>query len=243
MGSTLESLLTLQDVEHQIVDIRRQLASRERAVKRQAAKVRAGEENLEQERQALKRAQVQMDEVDLDLKGRNANVEKLRENLNSVKTNKEYAAVLSQLNNEKADVSRLESRAYELMEGVEAQKKVLAEHQGVLEQEKQRLADLEGQYAQARETFSSRLTDLEGQRAAQAQGLDATTLELFDRISERYEGEVMAEVVQPHPRRQEYMCDGCNMSLAAERANALLTKDDVITCDNCGRILYIKRDA
>ena len=38
------------------------------------------------------------------------------------------------------------------------------------------------------------------------------------------------------------ICDGCNMSLAAERANALLTRDDVITCDSCGRILYIEKD-
>ena len=29
--------------------------------------------------------------------------------------------------------------------------------------------------------------------------------------------------------------------LAAERANLLMTRDDVITCDNCGRILYIEK--
>ena len=43
MGATLEALRVLQDVELQIVDIRRQLAAKERAVKRQTAKLRAAE--------------------------------------------------------------------------------------------------------------------------------------------------------------------------------------------------------
>jgi predicted nucleic acid-binding Zn-ribbon protein len=40
------------------------------------------------------------------------------------------------------------------------------------------------------------------------------------------------------------MCEGCNMSLAAERANALLTRrDELLTCDNCGRILHIVKSS
>jgi predicted nucleic acid-binding Zn-ribbon protein len=221
------------------VDIRRQLAAKERSVKRQAAKLRAAEEALAAHREELKRSQVQMDEVDVDLKSRNAHVAKLRENLNTVRTNKEYAAVLSQLNNEKADVTRLETRAYELLSAVEVKKKALSEYQDQVQQEVQRLANIEQQFAQAQGSFTDRLAALDRQREKACQILDARTLELFNRISERYEGEVMARVSQVHPRRQEYLCEGCNMSLAAERANMLMTRDDVITCDNCGRILHI----
>lgn len=243
MGAVLESLLALQDVELQVVDIRRQLAAKERGVRRQAAKLRAVEDALAAEREELKRTQVQMDEVDVDLKSRNAHVSKLRENLNTVKTNKEYAAVLSQLNNEKADVTRLESRAYELMAAVEARKQALAEREEAVQQEVRRLQTLEAQLAQAQGSFAERLAELERRRDAAGERLDQKTLELFNRISERYEGEVMARVIQVHPRRQEFLCEGCNMSLAAERANALQSRDDVITCDNCGRILHIAREA
>jgi uncharacterized protein len=243
MGAVLESLLALQEVELQIVDIQRQLAAKERSVKRQAAKLRTAEETLATHREEMKRAQIQMDEVDMDLKSRNAHVAKLRENLNTVKTNKEYAAVLSQLNNEKADVTRLETRAYELMSAVEAKKKALAEHQEAVQQEVQRLATIEHQFAQAQGSFTDRLAALDKQREHACLHLDAKTLDLFNRISERYEGEVMARVSQVHPRRQEYLCEGCNMSLAAERANMLMSRDDVITCDNCGRILHIVKNA
>ena len=239
MGAVLESLLVLQEVELQIVDIRRQLAAKERSVQRQAAKLQAAEEALAAQREELRRSQIQMDELDMDLKSRNAHVAKLRENLNTVRTNKEYAAVLSQLNNEKADVTRLETRAYELLSAVEAKKKALTEHQDQVQQEVQRLSNIEHQLAQAQGSFTDRLAALERQRETACQILDAKTLELFNRISERYEGEVMARVSQVHPRRQEYLCEGCNMALAAERANLLMIRDDVITCDNCGRILHI----
>lgn len=242
MKAVLESLLALQDIELQIVDIRRQLLAKERSVKRQAAKLRSAEEALATEREELKRTQMQQDEIDVDLKTRDATVSRLRDNLNTVRTNKEYAAVLSQLNNEKADKTRLEARAFELLEAVEAKKRSFAEHEQAVQHETQRLADLERQLALAQGSFEQRLTALQQQRDQAAEALDSKTLDLFNRISERYEGEVMARVTQVHPRRQEYLCEGCNMSLAAERANLLMTRDDVITCDNCGRILHIVKN-
>ncbi len=242
MGALLDSVLALQDLELQITDIRRQLAAKERSVQRQATKLREAEQTLATERDELRRVQMEQDELDLDLKARDANVTRLRDTLNSVRTNKEYAALLSQLNNEKADKSRLESRAFELLENVEAKKRTFTEHEQAVQQEARRLATLETQLAHAKGSFADRLNTLERERDKAAEQLDGKALELFNRISERYEGEVMARVIQVHPRRQEFLCEGCNMGLAAERANLLMTRDELITCDNCGRILYMDKN-
>jgi len=241
MGATLDALLALQDIELQIVDIRRQLTANQRSVSRQAAKLRAAEDALAEGRAELRNTQVAADAADLDLKSRDAAVNKLRDNLNSVRTNKEYAAILSQLNNEKADRSRVETRALELMNEVEGKRKTLADLEAAVQEENRRLTNLTGQLDRAQASFADRLSALQKQRDEAADSLDAKTLDLFNRISERYEGEVMARVTQVHPRRQEYTCEGCNMSLTAERANALMTRDEVLTCGSCGRILHIDR--
>jgi predicted nucleic acid-binding Zn-ribbon protein len=241
MGATLDALLALQDIELQIVDIRRQLTAKQRSVARQATKLRAAEDALAQGRADLRNTQVAADAADLELKSRDAGVNKLRDNLNSVRTNKEYAAILSQLNNEKADRSRVESRALELMNEVEAKRKTLADLEAAVQEENRRLTNLTGQLDRAQSSFADRLSALQKQRDEAAAQVDAKTLDLFNRISERYEGEVMARVAQIHPRRQEYTCEGCNMSLTAERANALMTRDEVLTCGSCGRILHIDR--
>jgi predicted nucleic acid-binding Zn-ribbon protein len=242
MGATLEALLALQDIEHQIVDIQRQLAARRRGVARQTANLRAAEQALEAGRGDLKHTQVEMDAVDLDLKTRSQHVSKLRDNLNTVRTNKEYAAVLAQLNTEKADVTRLEGRAIELLGQVEEKRKALGEQEAAVTEHTQRLENLKSQLGKAEQSFSEHLTALQAQRDEAAAKLDDKVVEQFNRLSERYDGEAMARVIQVHPRRQEYLCEGCNMSVTIERANALMSRDEVVTCGSCGRILHLEQN-
>lgn len=239
MGAAVEALIALQDIELQIVDIRRQLTAKQRSVTRQATKLREAEQHLAAAQAEVRHAQMEVDAVDVDLKARQSHLARLRDNLNTVRTNKEYAAVLSQLNSEKADANRLEARAFELLAQAEAKRKSLGELEHAVQEERARLENLKRQWEQAQGSFNDRLRALERQREEAAERVGAKALDLFNRISERYDGEVMARVVQVHPRRQEFICDGCNMSLAIERANALMTRDDVLTCDNCGRILFI----
>lgn len=241
MGAKLEALRELQEIELQLVDIRRQLAAKQRLLRQQAERLKSAEQAVLAEKQELKRSQMAVDELDTDLKARDAHLAKLRENLNNVRTNKEYAAILSQLNTERAERQRIETRAFELMEGVESRRKTVAQHETGIGEESSRLSAVQSQFDQTQQTFASRLTSLEKRRDDAATKLGKEALGLFNRVSERYEGEVMARVLRTHPRRDEFICEGCNMSLAAERANALLTRDDIITCDNCGRILFIER--
>ncbi len=241
MGSKLQGLLELQDIELQIVDIRRQLARRERAVKAQESKLGELHGELKAEEDELKRFRVQVDQVDLDLKSRTARIAKLREQLNSVRTNKEYAAVLSELNNEKADASKVESRALEMMEHADQRSAALSERRAAEQVEGQRLADLQAQFEQASKSFTDKLTDLERQRKLAVDEIDSGALARFERLSERYDGEALAKIERTHPRRDEFICSGCYMSLSAEVANAVLTRDDTVTCKNCGRILWMEK--
>lgn len=239
MGATLEALAELRDIELQITDIRRQLAVRKRAVTRQAERLKAAQVVLAQTQSDFKHTQVMVSAADVDLKARDAHVNKLRDNLNTVRTNKEYAAVLAQLNNEKAERSRVETRALELMSRAEERRTAAANQEAVVKEEDARLANLKVQLEQAEGSFKDRLATLEHQREQTTARLDPKTVELFNRLSERFEGEAMAKVVQVHPRRPEYICEGCNMVVTAERANALLARDEVVTCGSCGRILYM----
>ena len=240
MGARLQALFALQEIELQIVDIRRQMERKKRLVTAQAKKLQAARDAIEAERANIRRSQVQFDEFDVDIKGRSANINRLREHLNTVRTNKEYAVFLARLNNEKADVSRLESRALELMQAIDGRKQELAEHGRAERVEADRLEELRAEFEQARESFAGRLEQLEQQRRQAAEKIDQKTARLFDRLSEHYDGEALAEVERPNPRRDEFVCAGCHMSLRAEVANTLKSRDEIVTCRNCGRILFIR---
>jgi uncharacterized protein len=242
MGAKLQALFALQEIELQIVDIRRQLARQDRRVAAQQKKLKSAQEAIETERLNLRRSQVHFDELDVDIKGRSTNIERLREHLNAVRTNKDYAAFLSKMNTEKADVSKLEAKAMEAMQGLEIRKKALAEQEQAALADQEKLDELQAQLRQAGDSFSGRLSQLERQRDEAAQSLGEEIATLFTRLSERYEGEVLAEVERTNPRRDEFICAGCHMSLRVEVANMLKSSDEIVTCKSCGRILFMDRN-
>ncbi|MCG3127021.1 MAG: hypothetical protein CHACPFDD_01877 [Phycisphaerae bacterium] len=242
MGPTLQALRELQQLELQVIDVQQQIGRRERAVEAQKRKLDELGRVIESVRHRLHDLQRDADSHDLDLKTRTANMGKLREALNSVKTNKEYAAVLAQLNTEKADVGRLENSVMEKLVAVDQGKADLAAQQQIEINEIARREDLQQQLEKTRASFNDRLTRLVAQRDAAAARIDAKSRGLFERMSERYGGEAMARIVRTHPRRDEFVCEGCNMSINAQRYNAVVTRDEVQQCSNCGRILYVDSD-
>ncbi len=241
MGAKLQALLELQNIELQIVDIRRQIQQKERQVAAHRKKLEMAESAEEVEKAEIRRSQMAFDELDSEIKGRSSHIDKLRENLNLVKTNKEYAAVLDQLNNSKADLKRIEERAMQLMSELEQRKAALSDRQRGHASERERLSELQAQLEQVRGSYSARLTQLEKQREAAAGAIDAATRTLFDQLVERYDGEAMAEVLKPNARRDEYICGACQMGLRVEHANALAVRDDIRRCESCGRILYLSK--
>jgi len=79
-------------------------------------------------------------------------------------------------------------------------------------------------------------------RDAAAAALPPKVRDAFDRMADRYDGEAMAKLTRPDRRREEYSCDACNMELAIDVYNKLHSRDEVVFCPSCRRILYIPED-
>jgi predicted nucleic acid-binding Zn-ribbon protein len=77
----------------------------------------------------------------------------------------------------------------------------------------------------------------EAAKAVPRQARDA-----FDRLAERFDGEAMAALAKPDRRREEYVCTACNMDLVTDVYNKLHSRDELIFCPSCRRILYIPDD-
>ena len=49
----------------------------------------------------------------------------------------------------------------------------------------------------------------------------------------------MAQVDLQEGRHGTYSCGGCFMGITAESVNLLMTRDEIIRCSNCTRILVL----
>ncbi|MGC9454562.1 MAG: zinc ribbon domain-containing protein [Phycisphaerae bacterium] len=241
MGPVLAGLLRLQSVETQRAQVRQRLRSRQRAVQMQQGEI----EQLQQQQQDL-REQVQQkrreaDSLELELKSREDDVSRLRVSLNSARTNKEYSGILTQINTIKADNSKLEESALSMMQEIESLSEQVAQVGQRIENETKRLEGIQQSNSAEIQRLNEMLRDLDAKRAEAASQVPPEALATFDRIAENYDGEAMAQI-EVHGKKPPYtyVCGGCFMSLSAEHANALQTRDEIRTCDNCGRILYLE---
>jgi len=241
MGTMLQALLRLQSVERQLAQVRGRLKTRQNAVAAQQHRIEQVKKDYEALHDKAMQRQKDADRVGLDLKGGEDKVSKYRAVLNTAKTNKEYAAILTQINTLKADNAKQEDEILRIMQEVESVRAEAAKAKAQVDAEEKRLAEVTASSAAEIQRLTGMHDDLSAQRAAAAGDVPSEALAVFERIAVNYDGEAMA-IVEVHGKRPpyDYVCGGCYMSLNAEHANALKVRDEIRTCDNCGRILYME---
>ena len=239
MGAILDALHRLQDLERQLSIYR----SKEQAILRQTRSAQRlidkTDADYQAHRQAVQQCQIGIDQADLDVKSREATIDKHRLALNAAKTNKEYAQILTALNTEKADASKTESRILELMsekDRLTSQGKVFEEERSKAEA---RIAKYQQELARYQASVKEEVDQLIAQRNAASADIPPQALQTFERVAEHMDGEAMAEIVKLNSRSDDHLCGGCNMSVPLEIVNRLHTRDELVVCNSCGRILYV----
>ena len=244
MAKVLEALLRLQSVERELSTVRRRLRSRKNAVLAQQAKLDQVTANHAALHAKYITRRKDGDRLALDLKAREDQVAKFRMSLNAAKTNKEYAAVLTQINTLKADNAKMEEEALKVLQDADAVKAQADEAAKGVQAEKVRLTEIERTHTEEVARLTAMTEDLRAKRDEAAKDVPAQALAVFERIAGNYDGDAMAAIdIQGSKPPHAYVCGGCYMSLTAEHVNALRTKDEIRTCDNCGRILYLEPQA
>ena len=244
MGHMLAAMLNLQSMERRLAQVKRRLKSRENAVVIQQRKIDQRRDECRILQESIVAHKMRADGLAVDLKAKEDRVSKLRTSLNTARTNKEYAAILTQMNTLKADNSRVEDDALQVMQQVEQIQGDAEKVQAEAEVEEHRLVEIRQSSQAEVERLNGMLADLLAKRDQAAGAVEPEALAAFNRVAERYDGEAMAEIeIQGRKPPYSYVCGGCYMALNAEHANALRVRDEIRTCDTCGRILHIATDS
>lgn len=239
MGPVLEGLIKLQSVETRLRVVKAKLARRRRNVIIQENQVRTLQNALEAKKEETLLTKVQSDRLELELKTRDEQIAKLRASLNAAKTNKEYAAVLTQLNTTKADNSKIESQILDLFKDIEADEAESTDIKGQIQEQKQKLEQTRKETEQLATKYQAEIEEIQAEWDHVAKTLPPETLEIFKRVAETYDGEALAVIEPQEGKTAIYSCGGCFMGITAESVNLLMTKDDIIRCLNCTRILVL----
>jgi uncharacterized protein len=235
MLEAIEKLIILQDRDRKLIRLREELAHIPAERLQLQAKAASAQTNLDTAKQKGKQIESDRKKLELDVDAKKQLIEKYSLQQFQTKKNEEYKALAHEIEMCKEAIFKLEDEQLELMEQAEhAHKEVAAATQRTTEAKKTidaRLSDIA-----ARETnLKKELADLEANREELATAVDETTRSRYDRLLKHKGSNVVVGI-------QHGVCGGCHMQLSRSTIVTCQAEQEIVTCTNCGRILYYTRD-
>ena len=167
-----------------------------------------------------------------------------QQQISLVRTQREYSALLQEIDTVKGSIKGLEEQALAGMEGYEQAQKKLTE-------ERAAFADLDARYQQALAQWQSERPGVEQQAETLRAEVNQLRAELprpvltnFERVYERRNGDAVAPLKKSTaPGGPIYHCGGCNYRVRLQVVGEIRTKGALVQCDSCKRILYLEEQA
>jgi len=228
----LQTLIELQGFDAKIAGLETEAARLPRQIEAIQSALGEARKAVETIKTKLDATRKELRTREKDLEVANVKRQKLEAKLYEVKTNKEYSAVLLEIEEAKQEKAKTEEDILSLME--------MQERLGVeIKEAEQRFKNREEQAKQDEATVRKKLGAVEqelsvqrAERQTRAQGLPAGLLASYDRISKARGGVAVAAVTSAA------VCGGCRVSIRPQAMQELRTATGLILCESCGRYLY-----
>jgi predicted nucleic acid-binding Zn-ribbon protein len=230
---TLDQLRRLQALDSQIDAERERIATIEATVRDRSGYEAAQRRHLEAAGPVRK---LEADQKDLDLRAGTA-----RGQLSEVEGKLYGGRVaspreLEDLQKRGADLRRqigtAEERLIAVMEELEQAKEASAEAEATLKRIVAERRVLEADLIAERKNLAASVRAATAQRDQLRAEIDAAGLRLYDRLRTTRGGQAVAEV-------RQRTCQGCRVTLTAALEQRLRHGEQLVTCQSCGRILYL----
>lgn len=232
MDGHLKTLIALQALDTRIGGLEAEAAKLPRDIEAVRARTAEAKKQVDAAKASLDTARKETRAKEKDLEDNQVKRQKFEGQLYQVKTNKEYSAVLSEIEEVKQQKSRIEEEILTLMERQER----LA---GEIKDAEARLKAAETEGATAEKSLRERLAAVEaelggvkGERAGATRGLPANLLADYDRLLRARAGLAIVPVLKPN------LCGACRMTVTPQRLQELRAQNALLACESCGRYLY-----
>lgn len=227
----LSNLLRLQAIDSQIHIINRQKAHIPQEIKVLEDAFESKKQGLADLEKIASDMQKQKKDKESELTVKDEAAKKLQTQLFQLKTNKEYQAMLQQINDSKADSSVIEDKILQLMEQADKiRSDIDAEKRKVQEEEKKFAREKDNLQMKIKEA-DDRLSQLAAQRKQNIPDIDPKILSQYERILDNRDGLALVGV-------KNNSCQGCNMFVPPQVINLIKMYEQIVTCEMCNRILY-----
>ncbi len=230
MHADLEKLIALQQAEVELRRVEEKLKNVPRAREQMEARLAEDRGRLDAAKGALADSQKARKQHEAALQDLETKRSKYKGQLMEVKTNKEYTAMLHEIEGVERDIREREDQVLAEMERAEALSAEVKREEALFKSvEENARAE-----AQALESDGRKLEEehrrLQAARDATAATVPEDAMQLFQRVA-RLRGVAVAEA-------RDDMCQLCHVKLRPQLYLELKRNESIVQCAHCSRILY-----
>jgi len=232
MNDRISILRRLQSIDTKLKSLEGDRLYRNYDVQKKQDRIQQKRAELSKIGEETKAFQKNINMKELDLKSNEAEIHKLRLQMNQVKTNKEYSAIKAEIGGKEADKSVLEDEILSLMTKYEEMQQRFKSFEKEVEYEQSQLKELLKHVETDIKALETEIAELKIKRDKYACMVDQDTLQNYNRLVSHKDAVAVVGVVNR-------VCQGCFLSVTAQTLNQLMTGKDITFCHSCGRILYL----
>ena len=228
---TVEALLVLQERDSRVTTLTNELEHLPRQIAAVDEQLAAQTAKFDDLKARTRQIESDRKKIDLNVQAKQAAIARYRSQQQQTRKNEEFAALNHEIEHAEKEISALEDSELELMEAydkglaqVAAAQKELAIFQ---DKSKHKKAELEKRAA----AVATELTAAKEKQAEAEKAVPEDVLARYRRILKSKKDVAIVPI-------QHGACGGCHMKLTAQTALSAKAGDHLVSCDNCGRLVY-----
>jgi predicted nucleic acid-binding Zn-ribbon protein len=227
----LEQLLVLQDRQQKIKQIQTEIKTMPQQRQNLEAQLAASAAALGALKSKAQHLEMDRKTLELDAGTRRESINRLKTQQYETRKNDEFRAMGNEIERYEKEIQRIEDQELELMDQAEKVKvEVAAEEKkasGARESIARQMADLD----EKAKTLEGRLSQLTAERTELSGKVEEDLLSRFERL---FASKGDAAVVA----LEHEVCTGCHMKVTTQTAHRVKNGKEIVSCEQCGRILY-----
>ena len=232
MRAELEQLLILQDRQQKIRQIENEIKTLPLQRKHLESQLAESAASLEVIKQRARQVEIERKKLELDVGTRSESITRLKTQQYQTRKNDEFQAMGHEIQRYEDEIRKLEDQELELMEQGDKLKVEVAAEEKKATTNKDSITRQMNDLGEKSKVLETRLQELSKERTELAEKIDEDLLNRFERMFASKGDSAIVAV-------EHGVCTGCHMKLTVATIKAAEAGKEIVSCEQCGRILFV----
>jgi predicted nucleic acid-binding Zn-ribbon protein len=229
----IDQFLKLSGIDDRRIALERKLQNAPRAAKEADLRAKEAKDAVLRFKEEAKKSTLELKRLEADAKGKQQEIEKTQIAQNQAKGNDEFKGLGKRIEGLRAEVAAIETKMMQEYERVESRGADQAALDAKEKEAQAQAAKLNKEAEALLTALKAEYVRVEGERKAALEAIDKAALETYRQALDRHGDRATAAVTNS-------VCQGCFTSIRPNQVSMLRSREQLITCFECGRILHLE---